>query len=71
MLNRVSSQYTMFNTTGEPIRAVVNLSIVCMDSKIDAGNMGVWEKVYTEAFGSDQSLVNTTQKVGSLLNFNL
>ncbi len=71
VLNRVSSQYTMFNATGEPIRAVVELTMMCMDATVDVGNMGTWEEIYERAFAGDQSLVKASQKVGNLLNFNL
>jgi hypothetical protein len=72
VLNRVSSRYTMFNTIGAPIRATVGLSIVCADQGVSAKSLGVWQKYYDDAFGAgDQSMVKASQKVGSLLNFNL
>ncbi|MCI9436354.1 MAG: hypothetical protein HFH85_04140 [Lachnospiraceae bacterium] len=72
VLNRVSSQYTMFNVKGQPIRAVVNLSLVCADAEVSPFSMGIWQKHYEEAFqGGSQSYVKAAQKVGNLLNFNL
>lgn len=72
VLNRVSSQYTMFNVKGQPIRAVVSLSLVCADEEVSSGNMGVWQRYYEEAFqGDNQSYVKAAQKAGNLLNFNL
>lgn len=71
VLNRVSAQYTMFNVLGEPIRAVVGLSLVCADKDVSPGNMGAWQKYYVELFGGgDQSFVGA-QKIGNLININL
>ena len=72
VLNRVSSQYTMFNTAGEPVRAVVQLSLICADETVSSTSMGAWENAYYEAFGGgNKSLVNVTQKFGNLLNIKL
>ena len=73
ILNRISSQYTMFSVTGEPIRAVVTLTMVCADENIEGNTMGNWEDQYKKAFGGGESfsLVNSAQKVGNLFNFNL
>ena len=72
VLNRVSSQYTMFNVNGQPIRAVVSLSLVCADEEVSPGDMGIWQQHYEEAFqGKDRSYVKAAQKAGNLLNFNL
>ena len=72
VLNRVSAQYTMFNVQGCPIRAKVELSLVCADEDVSPNSMGVWQKYYNEAFGGgSQSYVQAAQKVSNLLNFNL
>ena len=69
VLNRVASQYTMFNTSGEPVRAVVQLSLICADQNVNPHSLGSWQKAYNSAFGAgSKSLVNAGQKVGSLLN---
>lgn len=69
VLNRVSAQYVMFNSAGEPVRAYVQLSLICADKQVSPSSLGAWEHAYNEAFGSgDQSLVGWTQKVGSILN---
>ena len=69
VLNRVASQYTMFNTSGEPVRAVVQLSLICADQNVNPHSLGSWQKAYNSAFGAgSNSLVNAGQKVGSLLN---
>ena len=73
VLNRVASQYTMFNASGEPVRAVVQLSLICADQSNAPLTMGAWKKAYENAFGAgkDISLVNGVQKVGSLLNIGI
>ena len=72
ILNRISSQYTMFNVLGEPVRAYVSLSLVCADEKISPKSMGIWQKYYEQLFEiGDQSFVGMAQKAGNLLNFNL
>jgi len=72
VLNRVSSQYTMFNVEGQPVRAVVALSLVCADQDVSSGSMGGWQEYYQKAFqGKDQSYVKAAQKAGNLLNINL
>lgn len=73
ILNRISSQYTMFSVTGEPIRAVVTLTMVCADETIEGNTMGNWDAQYKKAFGSGESfsLTGAAQKVGNLFNFNL
>ena len=70
VLNRVSAQYTMFNSSGIPVRAVVQLSLVCADETVSPNSLGRWQDEYEQAFGGgSQSLVSWTQRAGSLLNF--
>lgn len=70
VLNRVSAQYTMFNSSGEPVRAVVQLSLVCADQKVSAHSLGTWQNAYDGAFGKgSNSLVSWTQRAGNLFNF--
>ncbi len=72
VLSRVGVHYTMFNTKGYPVRAVVSMSIVCADASVSPGRMGQWEKHYEEAFDNGSfSLVGAAQKVGNMLNLNL
>ncbi len=69
VLNRVSAQYVMFNSAGEPVRAYVQLSLICADKEVSPSSLGAWEHAYNDAFGSgDQTLVGMTQRVGSLFN---
>lgn len=70
VLNRVASQYTMFNTAGEPVRAYVQLSLICADESVSDASMGQWEQAYEKAFnGGSKSMTDWTQKAGSVLNF--
>lgn len=72
ILNRVSAQYTMFNVQGLPVRAFVNLSLVCADEAVSPSSMGMWQAYYQELFeAGNQSYVKAAQKAGNLLNFNL
>lgn len=72
VLDNVTSEYTMFSISGRPIRATVQLSILCVDKKVQDGNMGQWGNYYDKAFGSDSTNLETTgQVVGNLLNINL
>ncbi len=72
VLNRIAARYTMFNVNGQPIRAIVGLSLVCADENVSSKSMGRWQQQYYEAFqGQSQSYVKAAQKVGNLLNFNL
>lgn len=70
VLNRVAAQYTMFNSSGIPVRAVVQLSLVCADETVSPNSLGRWQDEYEKAFGAgSQSLVSWTQKAGSMFNF--
>ncbi|MCD8326439.1 MAG: hypothetical protein LUC90_07085 [Lachnospiraceae bacterium] len=42
LLERVSARYTMFNTIGQPTRAEVSLSIICVDNELTDGNIPAW-----------------------------
>lgn len=44
--------YTMFNPTGEPVRAVVQLNMICVDATVAPGQLGFWADKYKEAFES-------------------
>lgn len=81
-LIRVSVQYTMFDTSGTPVRAIVTLSMVCLDlagktSAIDSDPMvQEWLGYYYKAFSSSTfglgSVATSAQKVtGNILNLNL
>lgn len=73
LLNSLDTTYTMFNPDGEPIRAVVNMTILCLEREImmlAPETMNPWRDMYQELFLNDSSssYVHTAQKVGNLLN---
>ena len=69
VLRSVGVNYTMFNPLGEPVRATVDLSIVCADDDQWPNSVGIWQLRYASAFSKgSESFVKTEQKVGSLLN---
>lgn len=68
-LNTIQARYTMFSSSGRPIRAQVLLRILhSMDPQLLDG----WYKSFETAFGGDTAdLVRAGQRVGNLLNLNL
>lgn len=70
VLRNVGATYTMFNVVGEPIRATVDMSIMCADREMYPNSLAVWQERYKKAFqdNKSRSYVKTEQKVGSLLN---
>lgn len=73
VLNSLNAEYTMFSTTGHPIRATVDLGIVCTDETLGDNNMGQWQASFQKAFGTGDgtNLESAMQNVGNLLNINL
>lgn len=68
-LSNVGAQYTMFSTSGRPVRAVVTLRIY---QELDPEKIAPWYTDFTSAFkGGGLSLTGAAQKVGNLLNLNL
>lgn len=69
-LNSINSRYTMFSVTGKPIRAEVNLSILCTDQDACKGYMGQWQKHYEDAFVNEitSDYERGVQKVSNLVN---
>ena len=70
LLNEVDATYTMFDPDGVPIRAKVNLRIVCADASIEDGYGGQWQDKYNKAFSTSSLTSGTNYKsaVGSALN---
>lgn len=71
LINGVNAQYTMFSPTGKPIRAVVNLTILCVDTTIKQGDMGQWEDRYNDCFLNPTNIIKNAkagQQVSSILN---
>lgn len=68
-LNTVRANYTMFSTSGRPIRAEVLLRI---QHEMDPAMLHNWYASFEEAFGSDGSnLVKPEQNYSALLNLSL
>lgn len=68
-LSNVGAQYTMFSTSGRPVRAVVSLRIY---QELDPAKISSWYTDFTTTFkGGGLSLTGAAQKVGNLLNMNL
>lgn len=69
VLRSVGANYTMFNPNGEPVRATVDMSLVCADDDQWPNSLAIWQLRYGNAFkNGSESFVKTEQKVGSLLN---
>ncbi len=50
-LRNVRAQYSMFNPTGDPVRATVDLSIMCADDdELSGASLAVWQERYKSAF---------------------
>lgn len=72
VLETVSAEYTMFNMSGNPIRANVNLGILLVDESAKDNAMGYWETSYKKMFDVDGSkLGSISQDAGNLLNLKL
>ena len=68
-LNAVYANYTMFSTSGRPVRAEVVLRI---RHEMDAQMLHHWYKNFEKAFGGDTgNLVKTEQNYSALLNLSL
>lgn len=69
VLRNVGVEYTMFNVTGEPVRAIVSLGIMCVDASIWPNSAAAWQEQYKSAFANgSESFAKTSQKIGNLLN---
>lgn len=65
-LSTADVEYTMFSTSGRPIRATVSLRIT---QELDPKNLANWDKDFNSAFKGGISSI--TNSVGNLLNVNL
>ncbi len=77
-LSSVSSHYTMFNTSGNPVRGVVRLTIRQSEDPAAKYENTYWEKAFTKAFGESNAVTsvsagNTAASIlnNSVLNLNL
>lgn len=69
MLNTVQARYTMFSSSGRPVRAQVLLRI---QHEMKPSMLEGWYASFEKAFGGGTAdLVRAGQKVGNLLNLNL
>ena len=69
IVNSLTTRYTMFSLSGQPIRGEVDLSMILVDEEVGPNDMGAWRAHYEEAFGGGNvSYRNKTQYVGNLLN---
>ena len=72
ILNYMNAQYTMFSIEGTPVRAYVDIGILCIDENITKGVNGQWKNSFEKAFNAgNTNLESAGQKVGNLLNINL
>ena len=69
VLRSIGANYTMFNPTGEPIRATVDMVMMCADDELWPNSLAIWQQRYKAAFNGSESFVKTGQKVSSLFNF--
>ncbi len=80
-LRNVNASYTMFNVVGEPVRATVNLSIMCADRELYPDSLAVWQERYKKAFAKREGFMGkydgekgsrnfqkATQSFGNILN---
>ncbi|MBO5551463.1 MAG: hypothetical protein J5966_05845, partial [Lachnospiraceae bacterium] len=68
ILKGVEAQYTMFSVTGEPVRATVDMNIMCAHSTMYPNSLAVWQGRYKNAFGKgSESFVKTSAKFGKIL----
>ena len=77
-LSSVSSHYTMFNTSGNPVRGDIRLTIRQSEDPSAKYENSYWEKAFTKAFGESNeatftSASGTASKLlnNSILNLNL
>lgn len=69
MLNTVQARYTMFSSSGRPVRAQVLLRI---QHEMKSSMLEGWYASFEKAFGGGAAdLVRAGQKAGNLLNLNL
>ena len=68
-LSTVNAQYSMFSTSGEPVRAQVLLR---MQHEMDDVFLSNWYRDYDNAtMGAASALTKNAQNMGNVLNFNV
>lgn len=78
-LSHVNAEYTMFAPDGRPIRAKVDLRIICDMSTVEYDKEAGWDQQYANAFLTQRNLMaassfmeqhqNVSKKIGSLINW--
>ncbi len=74
LCKQVSARYTLFDATGTPTRAEVDITISLYDETVSKDdleryNLGYWQKAYDACFSSNKSFVGAAQSiVGSVRN---
>ena len=67
LLKNVNATYNLFDATGKPVRAEVNLSLWLRDPEVTMAsgtpNLGYWQDAYDQAFSSSTSYISTAQKI--------
>lgn len=73
VVNNVNAQYTMFNMQGQPIRAHVSLSIMCVDGSSSAEEMGdPWKTAFDKMCDAGGfNGVKEVQEIGNLFNISM
>ena len=69
VLRSIGANYTMFSPDGEPVRATVDLSMMCADDKQWPNSLAVWQERYIKAFKKSESFSKASQNWGNVLNF--
>ncbi len=71
VLRSVNATYTMFDPLGQPVRARVDMTIMCADADIYPTSLQSWRDRYRKIYDTTEggiSYVKGAQKVGNLLN---
>ena len=64
MVNDLDVRYTMFNITGQPVRAVVNMSVMCLNTLMYKSNF-VWRDIYKRAYEEKKGKLNSALEFGN------
>lgn len=71
VVTNCNAKYVMFAPSGKPIRATVQLRMICVDESIAQRQTGFWRDRYKEAFENVDTSFNTlANKTSNLINLN-
>lgn len=65
VMNMVDVTYTMFSTYGKPLRAEMNVTMLCVDEGLSTGKESTWAEHYEDAFEKDLDLRNFNNKLST------